>query len=178
MHYTVLTPHFLESSTQVFCCCSVAKLFLFLWSHRLQHARLLCPPLSPRVCSDSCPLSQWCYNHLILCHPLLLTSIFPSIRVFSMSWLLASSGQIIGASASASVHTGMLLLWKKAFPFLLCFLIVSFLFFFSHSNLTEVCYKEWIGNPTHFEIAIQFFSIINWIIHISLLILNTTLVIY
>ena len=27
----------------------------------LQHARLLCPLLSPRVCSNSCPLSQWCY---------------------------------------------------------------------------------------------------------------------
>ena len=32
-----------------------------LWPHGLQHSRLLCPPLSPRVCSDSCPLSQWCY---------------------------------------------------------------------------------------------------------------------
>ena len=32
-----------------------------LWPHRLQHARLLYPPLSPRVCSDSCPWSQWCY---------------------------------------------------------------------------------------------------------------------
>jgi len=27
--------------------------------HGLQHARLLCPPLSPRVHSNSCPLSQW-----------------------------------------------------------------------------------------------------------------------
>ena len=27
----------------------------------LHHARLLCPPLSPRVCSKSCPLSQCCY---------------------------------------------------------------------------------------------------------------------
>ena len=43
-------------------------------------------------------------NHLILCYPLLLLpSIFPSIRVFPMSWLLASGGQSIGASASASV---------------------------------------------------------------------------
>ena len=31
-----------------------------LRSHGLQHARLLCPSLPPRVCSDSCPLSQWC----------------------------------------------------------------------------------------------------------------------
>ena len=40
-------------------------------------------------------------NHL-LCHPLLLLpSIFPSIRVFPVSWLFASSSQSIGASASA-----------------------------------------------------------------------------
>ena len=43
-------------------------------------------------------------NHLILCHPLLLPpSIFPSIRSFLMSQFLASGGQSIGVSASASV---------------------------------------------------------------------------
>ena len=42
-------------------------------------------------------------NHLILCCPLLLPSIFPSIRVCSESWLFASGGQSIGASASALV---------------------------------------------------------------------------
>ena len=40
-------------------------------------------------------------NHLILCHPLLLLpSLFPSIRVFLMSWLFTLGGQSIGASAS------------------------------------------------------------------------------
>ena len=29
-----------------------------LWSHELQYARLPCPSLSPKVCSNSCPLSQ------------------------------------------------------------------------------------------------------------------------
>ena len=29
--------------------------------HGLQHARLLCPLLSPGVCSNSYPLSLWCY---------------------------------------------------------------------------------------------------------------------
>ena len=29
--------------------------------HGLQYARLPCPSLSPGVCSNSCPLSQWCY---------------------------------------------------------------------------------------------------------------------
>ena len=38
-----------------------------------------------------------------LSSPLFLPSIFPSIRVFSKSWLFASGGQSIGASASASV---------------------------------------------------------------------------
>ena len=43
-------------------------------------------------------------NHLILCCPLLLPpSIFPSIRVISMSHFFESGGQSIGASASASV---------------------------------------------------------------------------
>ena len=52
-----------------------------LQPHRLQHVRLPCPSLSPGVCSNSCPLIQWC--HLILCCPLLLLpSIFPSIRDF------------------------------------------------------------------------------------------------
>ena len=42
-------------------------------------------------------------NNLNLCHPLLLPSIFPSIRVFSMSQFFASGGQSIGASASIPV---------------------------------------------------------------------------
>ena len=43
-------------------------------------------------------------NHLILCCPLLLLpSVFPSIRVFSVSQLFLSGGQSIGASASVSV---------------------------------------------------------------------------
>ena len=60
-----------------------------LQPHGMQHARLPCPSPSPRVCSNSCPLSWWCHptllsNPLILCHPLfLLLSIFSSIRVFS-----------------------------------------------------------------------------------------------
>ena len=30
--------------------------------HRLQYTRLPCPSLSPRVCSNSCPLSLWCHS--------------------------------------------------------------------------------------------------------------------
>ena len=43
-------------------------------------------------------------NHLILCRPLLLlTSVFPSIWVFSSESVLVSCGQSIGTSAPASV---------------------------------------------------------------------------
>ena len=56
-----------------------------LQPYGLQHARPPCPSPTPRVYSNSCPLSRWCpSNRLILCHPLLLPpSIFGSIRVFS-----------------------------------------------------------------------------------------------
>ena len=68
----------------------------------LQHIRLPYPSLSPRVCSNSCPLSQWC-------HPTISSSValfsscpqsFPISQSFPMSWLFASSGQSIGTSAS------------------------------------------------------------------------------
>lgn len=36
------------------CCCSVSQACPTLWPHELQHARLPCP-LSPRVCTSSCP---------------------------------------------------------------------------------------------------------------------------
>ena len=51
--------------------------------HELQHTRPSCPSPTPRVHSNSCPLSWWCHP-AILCRPLLLLPpIPPSIRVFS-----------------------------------------------------------------------------------------------
>ena len=41
--------------------CSALKSFQILQTHGLQHTRLPCPSLSPRLCSNSCPLSWWCY---------------------------------------------------------------------------------------------------------------------
>ena len=49
----------LEAVFWEICLCSVAKSCLSLWPHGLQHARLPCLSLSPGVCSNSCPLSQW-----------------------------------------------------------------------------------------------------------------------
>ena len=42
------------------CRCSGAQSCPTLRPHRLQHTRLLGPSLSPRACSNSRPLSQWC----------------------------------------------------------------------------------------------------------------------
>ena len=35
---------------------------VWLWPHGLKRARLPCPSLSPRVCSNSCPLSRSCHS--------------------------------------------------------------------------------------------------------------------
>ena len=57
--------------------------------YKLQHTGLPCPSLSPghyllEFAQTICIESVMSFNHLILCHPLLLfPSIFPSIRVFS-----------------------------------------------------------------------------------------------
>ena len=74
------------------------------WPHGLQHTRLLYPPLSPGVCSSSCPLRQWCYLTISFSAPFSshLQS-FPASGSFSTSRLFESGGQSIGASASASV---------------------------------------------------------------------------
>ena len=61
-----------------------------LWSHGLQHARLPCPSPSPRVCSNSCSLSQWCRPTISCsCCPLFfLPSTFLSITVFDSESVL------------------------------------------------------------------------------------------
>ena len=76
-----------------------------LQPHELQHARPSCPSPTPRVYSNSCPLSRWC-------HPTISSSVisfsfclqsFPASGSFQMSQLFTSDGQSIGVSASALV---------------------------------------------------------------------------
>ena len=60
-----------------------------LWPHELQHARPPCLSPTPRVYSNSCPLSRWCHPTISSSRPLLLLpSVFPSIRVFSSESVL------------------------------------------------------------------------------------------
>ena len=76
-----------------------------LWPHGLQHTRFLCPPLSPRVYSDSCPFSCWCYltiSSSTTPFSFCLQS-FPASGSFPVSGLFTSDGQSIRSSASAIV---------------------------------------------------------------------------
>ena len=83
---------------------SLSHVHLFVY-HALQHARLPCLSLSPRVGSNSCPLSWWFYLTILSS----VTSFsscsqsFPATSSFPISWLFDSGGQNIGASASALV---------------------------------------------------------------------------
>ena len=76
---------------------SVAQSCPTLRPHGLQHARPPCPPPTPVIYSNSCPLSKWC-------HPTISSSFipfasnlqsFPASGSFQMSQLFASSGQSI-----------------------------------------------------------------------------------
>ena len=73
--------------------------------HELHHARPPCPSPTPRLHSNSRPLSWWC-------HPVISSSVvrfsscpqsLPASGSFPMSQLFAWGGQSIGVSASASV---------------------------------------------------------------------------
>jgi len=74
----------------------------FLRLHGLWHARLPCPSLSPWVCSNSYPLSQWCHPTSVIPFSSCPQS-FSASGSFPVSQLFASGGQSIGASASALV---------------------------------------------------------------------------
>ena len=73
-----------------------------LQPHGLQHARLPCPSPTPRVCSNSYTLSQWCYPTIsfsVIPFSSCLQS-FPASGSFPMSQFFAQGGQSIGVSAS------------------------------------------------------------------------------
>ena len=67
-----------------------------LQPHGLQYSRLPCPSPTPRVYSNSCPLSLWC-------HPTISSSVVPfssHLQSFIMSQFFTSGSQSIGTSVS------------------------------------------------------------------------------
>ena len=76
-----------------------------LQPHGLQHTRPPCPSPTPRIYSNSRPLTRWC-------HPAISSSVvpfssrlqsFPASGSFQMSQFFPSGSQSIGVSDSASV---------------------------------------------------------------------------
>ena len=84
---------------------SSVQLLRLLWPLRLQHTKFPCPSPTPRACSNSCPLSRWCYptisSSVILFSSCLQS--FLALGSFQMSQFFTSGGQSIGVSASASI---------------------------------------------------------------------------
>ena len=89
-----------------FCCCSVTQSCpTFCNCMDCTSGLSVHEWLSPWVCSNSCPLSQWCHS-TILSSVALFSSCpqcLPASGSFPMSCLFASGHQSIRASASASV---------------------------------------------------------------------------
>ena len=94
-----------QTLPQILLLFSRSVVFDFSQPRGLQHDRLPCPSPSPGVFPSSCPLNWWC-------HPAFSSSVSlfsfclqscPGSGSFPVSWLFASGGQRVGASASASV---------------------------------------------------------------------------
>ena len=75
-----------------------------LQPHGLQHTRPLCPSLSPGVCSNSCPLSQWCHPLHCTC-VILILEIGSSLGFQDIVWF---SSYISGQSVTGSWMSGSL----------------------------------------------------------------------
>ena len=109
---TVSKNHYSVYVSMTICAGSLAQSVQFsclvmsdsLWPDGPQHTRPPCPSPTPRVYSNSCPLSQWC-------HPTISSFVIPfssHLQSFqaseaSGSQFFTSSGQSIGVSASATV---------------------------------------------------------------------------
>ena len=73
--------------------------------HWLQHARPLCPLLSPGVCPSSCQLSRCCYPTISSCATLFsfCHQPFPALGSFAMSQLFAS-----GSISPSNEYSGLI----------------------------------------------------------------------
>ena len=71
-----------------------------LWPQELQHTRLSSPSLSLRICSNSCPLSQWCH---------------PTISSFVTHF--SCCPQSFPASGSFSNESALHIRWPKYWSF-------------------------------------------------------------
>ena len=100
--------------------------------------------LSPGVCSNLCPLSQWC--HLAISPSATPFSFclwsFPASKSFPMRQLFSSSGQSFGTSASASVSPVNIQGW---FP-----LGLTGLLSLQYKGLSRICFSTTTRTGNHY----------------------------
>ena len=113
---------FTNSLSQMFLLFSHSVVSDFLRPHGPQHARLPCPLPPPRICSNSCPLSQWC-------HPTILSSVIP----FSCLQSFPASGSFLWVSSSSVSASVLLMNIQDWFP-----LGMTGLIFFQSKGLSRV----------------------------------------
>ena len=95
------TELILKLNTELNVCVCSSVISDILQPHELQHTRLPWPTLSPRVCSNSCPLNRWC-------HPTILSS---GVPFFSCPQSLPASG--------SSNELSLCIKWPKYWSFML-----------------------------------------------------------
>ena len=90
---------YLLNNCTVFVVQSLSHVWLFVTPWTVTHPRLLCPPLSPRVRSNSYSSTWWCYLTISsFAAPFsFCPQSFPASGSFPVSQLFTSGGQSIGA---------------------------------------------------------------------------------
>ena len=147
-----------------------------------QHTRLPCPLLSPGVCSNSCPLSQWCY--LTISSSAVLFSFclqsFPACGSFPISQLFASgqlkywsfsirpsneySGLISFRTDWFDLYPWVIMVWSWKFPYRGKISKMVFTYGLSlHANCYHLnnAWLIWIGFLVRLSVQLLFFPLYN-----------------
>ena len=86
-----------------------------LWLHGLEHAILPYPSLTPSICSNSCPSSQWCYPTIspsVIPFSFCLQS-FPASGYFLLSQRFTSGGQSILLNHKKEWKSAIIATWMN-----------------------------------------------------------------
>ena len=142
------------------------------WPHRLQHTRLPCPSLSPKVYSNSCPLSWWWGVTISSAHDFffcLQSSVFSNDLVFLIRWSKYWSFSVHSSSDYSELFplglTGLISLKSKGLsgvfssttmivPLICCLLGYTLLFHFKRR-------KQFVYRKHHLSLCIQILFIIS-----------------